>query len=388
MLDNKVKMWLYLTMHTNISRSKLAELYKLFGSAEGILSATEQQLKKTGILTDDEVKNLIRKNDDGLDEYIHILNKNSVRVLTVECDDYPEMLRNLRSFPLVLYCRGKFIDLNKYLCIASVGSRNPTSYGKRNTYNIVKNFCREGCVLVSGMAQGIDAVSHMAAIDAGCPTVAFIATGVDIIYPKINTDIFHKVLEHGMVVSEYPLGTKPKPYYFPERNRLIAGVSKGVFISEASFKSGSAITASFAIEQGKDVFALPGSVESHLSEEPNRLIKNGAYVVTDADDILLHYRDIYAQNIEYGNILSTDTQTDREEADEIFVSDTDETLPEIPDNISDEEKVETALRERSLDIDSISKLTKISLSDLDVLLLTMEMDGKIKNDNGSYNIII
>ena len=388
MLDNKIKMWLFLTTRTNISRGKLAELYRTFGSAHGILCASKEQLSQTKLLTDEEINILLSRNDDGLDEYMHILDKNKVRVLTVECDEYPEMLRNLRSLPLVLYCRGRFIDLNKYLCIASVGSRNPTSYGKRNAYNIVRNFCKEGCVLVSGMAQGIDAVSHQAAIDAGCPTVAFIATGVDIIYPKINADIYHQVVEHGMVVSEYPIGTIPKPYYFPERNRLIAGVSKGVFLSEATFKSGSAITVSFAIEQGKDIFALPGSIESHLSEEPNRLIKNGAYAVTDANDILLHYRDIYAQNMELGNILSTDTQTVREETDEIFVSDTSSELPDVPENLGSEEKVEFLLKERSFDIDSISKLTKIPLWELDVILLTMEMDGRIKNDNGNYYIVL
>jgi len=313
-----------------------------------------------------------------------LLSINSVKIVTIECDEYPDMLRFIASPPLVLYCRGKFIDLNKYICIASVGTRNPSSYGKKITYSILRDVCKEGFVIVSGMAQGIDAVSHKAAIESGCPTVAFIATGVDIIYPKLNSHLFKKILETGMIVSEYPLGTTPKPYYFPERNRLISGVSKGVFISEAASKSGSAITMSYALEQGKDIFALPGNVDAPLSQEPNRLLKLGAFPVTEANDIISHYKEIYFHNMDFLDLEKT-----KETKIDFKIEEKNDNKEQIkfPDGYSDEEKLTEALKSDALDIDSLSLITDISLDKLNVLLLSMELDGKIKTENGNYFLI-
>lgn len=384
MFNDKIRMWLFLTVKTNISRRKLISLYNHFKSVYSIYTASEEELSSLDILSDEELSELVNKNEEGLDNYISILKKNSVKVLTIECDEYPEMLRQIATPPLVLYCRGKFINLNNYLCIASVGSRKPTAYGRKNTYSIVKGFCKEGCVLVSGMAQGIDAISHKAAIENGCPTVAFIANGVDIIYPQINAEIFKKVMEVGMIVSEYPLGTMPKPYYFPERNRLIAGVSKGVFISEATLKSGSSLTVSYAIEQNKDIFAMPGNVDSPTSEEPNRLIKLGAYAVTEAGDIIRHYADMYNLNMEFG--LNLRKEKSAESLDSAAENE-ENSKPDFPEGISDEEKVIFVLKSGSYNIDVISGLTDISLKDLDMMLLMMEMNGKIKNDNGIYYLI-
>ena len=386
MTNEKIKLWLYLTTRTNISRSKLLSLYFHFKSAKAIFDSSEKELSNLGFLSKEEISEILDKNLSGLEEHISMLNYNSVKILTIECNEYPDLLRNIKSPPLVLYCRGKFINLNNYVCIASIGTRTPTSYGKTMTRTIVKDLCREGFVIVSGLAQGIDSVSHMAAMENGYPTVAFVANGVDIIYPKINAELHKAIVKSGMIVSEYPPGTLPKNYYFLERNRLVSGVSMGIFISEAALKSGSSSTVSYGIEQGKDIFALPGNVNSELSAEPNRLIKQGAYPITEAQDIINHYKNVYNLNMDFAkslksqNIVSSIKKYDYPE-DELNIKEIS-----IPENLSDEEKVIFTIKNSFYDIDSISYLTKISLSDLNFILLTMEMDGKIRNNNGNYTL--
>ena len=384
MEEKIIKRWLYLTLKTKITRTKLISLYKLFGSSENIFGASKDKLLKTGLLLEEDIEAIKNANFSQIEEYMGILSINKVRVLTVESANYPEGLYSLSNMPPVLYCRGKFIDLNKVLCIASVGTRNPSPYGKRMTYSIARGLCEKGFVIVSGMAQGVDAISHKAAIDAGAPTVAFVANGVDIIYPKINAPLFKAILKTGMIVSEYPLKEMPKNYYFPERNRLVAAVSKGLFVSEAGVKSGTAITVSYAVNLGKDIFALPGNADSPMSEMPNRLIKDGAAAVTNADDILSHYENIYSENLAFGKLLQ------KEEAQNIEI-----TVPEspeeegyiFPEGKNDEEKILFALSKGPLSIDDISILTKISLEDMNMQLLMMEMNGKIRNDNGIYYLL-
>lgn len=384
MEEKIIKRWLYLSLKTKITRTNLISLYKNFGSSENIFKASQDELFKTGLLTREDAGAIKNADFSEIEEYMRILNINKVRVLTVESGCYPEGLYSLKNMPPVLYCRGKFIDLNKVLCIASVGTRNPTPYGKRMTYSIARGLCEKGFIIVSGMAQGIDAISHKAAIDAGAPTVAFVANGVDIIYPKINAELFKAILKTGMIVSEYPLGTLPKNYYFPERNRLVAAVSKGLFVSEAGLKSGTSITVSYANSLGKDIFALPGNADSPMSEAPNSLIKDGAAVVTNADDILSYYENIYSENLEYGKLFK------KEEAQNIEIAVPDTPTEEryiIPEGKTDEEKILFVLSKGPLSIDDISILTKISLEDMNMHLLMMEMNGKIRNDNGIYYLL-
>lgn len=374
--------WVYLTTESKISKSRLISLYKLFGSCEKIFSAKKDELLKTGLLSEEEIQRILVPDYSKTQKHLGILNANKVKVLTVESPDYPEMLYSLKDLPLVLYCRGNFIDLNKVLCIASVGTRKPTPYGRKMTYKIAGELCKRGCVLVSGMAQGIDAISHKAAIDMGYPTVAFIASGVDIIYPRINAELFAAILKSGMVVSEYPLGTMPKNYYFPERNRLVAGVSRGLFVSEAGSKSGTSITISYAASFGKDIFALPGNADSPMSELPNQLIKDGAYAVTEAKDIICHYEYVYKENLDYAKSFGV------KEAQNISLKEEQNGgNPQIPPGLTNEEKVLSSLKEDSLSIDDISILTKISLEELNMMLLMLEMNGKIKNDNGIYYLL-
>ena len=381
MNDGNVKLWLYLTIITGISKARLFSLYKHFKSCENIFAASKEALLSSDNLSEEEAEKIICPDFSYVEEYMGILNINRVKVLTIESPDYPEMLLDISNPPLLLYCRGNYIDLNKALCIAFVGTRKPTPYGRRMTYSIARELCQKGFVIVSGMAQGIDAVSHKAAIDMGCPTVAFIASGVDIIYPRINAELFRAILKNGMVVSEYPLGTMPKNYYFPERNRLVAGVSRGVFVGEAGEKSGTSITVSYGVSQGKDIFALPGNADSPMSEMPNKLIKDGAYLVTRAADISCHYEELYKDNLSYVRSFKKEG--------EIINLPPEENTPDIniPEGKTDEERVLNSLSSGGLSIDDISVLTKIKLEELNMMLLFLEMNGKIKSDNGIYYLL-
>ncbi len=383
-MDSEIlKLWLYLTLNTGISKSKLYRLYKYFNSAREICTCDAKTLGEAGILSEDEIQILLKKDFTGIDEVLNVLKINSVNVVTIEDERYPELFLSLSNPPLLLYCRGKFIDLNKHVCIASVGTRNPTPYGKKCTYEIVKDLSRAGFLIISGMAQGIDAISHMAAIDSGYPTVAFVATGVDVIYPKINAQLNKKILETGMIVSEYPLGTMPRRYSFLERNRLIAAACKGMFLSEAGLKSGSSASVSYALDLGKDIFALPGNITSPMSAEPNRLIKTGAYLVTDAEDIISCYKEAYGENLSYTKDLKTEPEQ-RLADEEMLEEESGDAELKVPQNLSDEEKVLFVLRNSPSGIDLISSLTNISINDLNMQLLMMEMNGKIKSDSGIY----
>ncbi|MEK7519918.1 MAG: DNA-processing protein DprA [Patescibacteria group bacterium] len=212
---------------------------------------------------------------------------NNIREVTINNKEYPERLRNIHTPPKKLFVRGA-LPPDDAVTIAIVGSRKCTAYGKQAAYDLAYALAARGVVIVSGMALGIDGEAHKGALDAGGVTVAVLGTGVDdkSIYPHTHTSLAKSIMEHGAVISEYETGTPALPHQFPERNRIISGLSLGVVVVEASEKSGSLITANFALEQGRDVFAVPGPIYAQTSRGANFLIQRGAKLVLSADDIL------------------------------------------------------------------------------------------------------
>jgi DNA processing protein len=207
------------------------------------------------------------------------------RVVTLADDDYPPMLKEIIDPPLVLHVRGD-VSLLLRTGIAVVGSRRATPYGINAAAQLASQLAVAGLVVVSGLARGIDAAAHQAALDARGPTVAVLGTGIDVVYPRGNARLFRRIENEGLIVSEFPPGTPPRPENFPIRNRVISGLSRGTVIVEATRRSGSLITARMAAEQGRDVFAVPGSIFSAGSEGTHRLIQYGAKLVHDANDVL------------------------------------------------------------------------------------------------------
>ena len=199
---------------------------------------------------------------------------------------YPEKLKNIDCPPKQLYCLGN-LELLNMKSIAVIGSRNYSGYGKRAAREFAYNLAKNNICIVSGLARGIDSFSHIACLDAKGKTIAVLGSGVDVIYPKENKELFYRIIDNGgLIISEYPLGTSPRKQNFPARNRISSGLSDGVLVIEARKNSGTNITVDFALEQGRDVFVIPGNIYSKTSDGTNFLIKEGAIPVTSCKDII------------------------------------------------------------------------------------------------------
>ena len=218
-------------------------------------------------------------------EEIDKLDRLGITLIPLEEASYPELLRHISDPPPFLYVRGS-LSSGEVRSVALVGSRRASAYGRRISRKIARDLARMGGCVVSGMARGIDTEAHKGALDGGGKTVAVLGCGVDVLYPPENGDLYRAILETGAIVSEFPPGTQPKPAHFPVRNRVISGLSRAVVVLEGTDRSGSLITAGFALDQGREVFALPGPVDSTRSAGPHRLIRDGAALIRSAADIM------------------------------------------------------------------------------------------------------
>lgn len=393
---DKINLWLWLSENGLMTKNIKHHLLEHFGDIESIYSAKRPDYEALDWLQPEQITSLCDK--DARD--MHSLYKqNGVTIVTLDSDEYPDLLRQAYMPPLVLYCRGKFINLNERLCISMVGTRKMTVYGKNCAYNISKELAESGVIIVSGMADGIDSVAHRGALDAGMPTVAIIGCGVNIVYPKKNASLMKKIMETGMVVSEYPLNSPPEKFHFPERNIIIAALSAATVVVEADIKSGSLITANRANELGKDLYAVPGSIYSLYSKGTNAMIKDGAYCATCAEDILFGCRARYADllvagmndRIENNNIESTrDFKTlEQEYVQKTNAGESDETLYGIDSTPfeGDEAKILKLITDKPISADFIHEKTGMDIGALNSRLLLMELSGKItKHPGNTYTI--
>ncbi len=216
------------------------------------------------------------------------LQASGVKICGVEDDNYPQLLRSIFDPPYLFYYRGE-LEILKEFCLAIVGSRRASLYGKGQARRFGNELAAQGLVIVSGMARGIDTEAHLGALEAGGKTVAVLGSGIDVVYPPENRQLYTRICESGLVLSEFPPHTHPEAGNFPIRNRTISGLCRGVLVVEAQQKSGALITTDFALEQGRDVFAVPGPINSKNSVGTNYLIKQGAGLVSGIEDILAEY---------------------------------------------------------------------------------------------------
>ena len=269
-----------------IGSARVRALVKHFNSAQTAATATINALCQVpGI--DRTIAESIRQNtrSDFAHRQLQILDRLRHALVSFWDQSYPALLKKTPDPPVLLYCNGKFTagDQN---AVAIVGTRGPTQYGKMVAERITAELVARGITIVSGMARGIDSVVHQAAIKNGGRTLAVLGSGLDIIYPGENRALSQAIAQNGVVLSEFPFGTKPDAMNFPRRNRIISGLSLGVVVVEAGRESGAMITANCALEQGREVFAVPGSILSPKSAGPHRLIQEGAKLVSDVEDIL------------------------------------------------------------------------------------------------------
>ena len=232
-----------------------------------------------------------------------------IREISLKDEGFPELLRAIKNPPSTMYYKGN-LNLCDTPCLAVVGARKATPYGKWAAYHIAKRAAEHGVTIVSGMASGIDSCGHMGALDAGGNTIAVLGCGPDICYPRTNRDLMNRIARAGLILSEYPPGSPPLQGQFPARNRIISGLSYGVLVAEASLRSGSLITAGLALDQGREVFAVPGNIDSIYSIGTNKLIQDGAIPLSDVDDILdlLGIREIRSSK-KHRALLGEDEET-------------------------------------------------------------------------------
>lgn len=310
MSNKDIKYWVGFSLIPGIGRVKLTQLENYFGSLEAAWRAAPADLKHSGL--DSGSINAITswRPKISLEAEMEKLDRYGVKVVTWHDPDYPSRLKEIYDYPPLLYVRGSLLPEDEW-CLAVVGTRRATVYGRQVTEEIVTDLARSKITIVSGLAKGIDSIAHHSALDAGGRSIAVFACGLDIVYPSENANLARRIIQQGALISEYPLATRPKADNFPRRNRIMSGLSLGVLIIEAGETSGAMITAHLALEQNREVFAIPGSVLSPASRGTNHLIQEGAKLVRDYTDILeeLNLMTV-ARQIEMKEVIpSSDTES-------------------------------------------------------------------------------
>ncbi|RJQ14999.1 MAG: DNA-protecting protein DprA [Nitrospiraceae bacterium] len=281
-----LKYYLALNFIPDVGPVTAGRLLAAFGKPGNIFQASAHELKQVEDIGENRAGNITGFNQwDIVQKEIEKAEKNKVRLIARNDPAYPETLKRIHGAPMVLYVKGGLKDDDRY-AIAMVGSRTSTHYGMQMAEKMSHKLASSGLTVVSGMARGIDSASHRGALKAGGRTVAVLGSGIDVPYPPENKKLVDDIASSGAVVSEFPLGALPNRENFPRRNRIISGLSLGVIVIEATLDSGSLITVAYALEQGKDVFAVPGNVTSRTSKGTNDLIKKGAKLVESAEEVL------------------------------------------------------------------------------------------------------
>jgi DNA processing protein len=309
-INDSNKYWIGFNLIPGIGRVKFTQIENYFGDIEKAWHAGPDEFKKAG-LEDSAVNSVVQwRPKISLDAEIEKLERYNIKAFNYHDNGYPSRLKEIHDFPPVIYIRGNILDEDEY-CLAVVGTRNPSAYGRQLTEEIVSELARNKITIVSGLAKGIDTIAHRSALNAGGRTVAVMGGGLDSVYPAENANLARNIIKNGAMTSEYAPGTKPRPENFPRRNRIMSGLCLGVLVIEAGETSGSLITAHLAFEQDREVFAIPGSVLSPASIGTNKLIMEGtARLVRNAGDILQELNlTAVAEQLEIKEVIpSSDTE--------------------------------------------------------------------------------
>jgi DNA processing protein len=353
-----------------IGPGKIKNLLKKFGSTQNVMNASENDLIETERINKILVNRIIRsvKNKSKVEEEtkreLDRINDLNIKITSLWDSDYPELLKNIYDPPLLLYYKGEISESDKY-SVAIVGTRNPTEYGRNQAYRITSELSSQNITIVSGLARGIDSVAHASALKSNGRTISVIGSGLNVIYPPENRKLFEEISEKGIIYSEYNLDTSPDAKNFPQRNRIISGLSLGCVVVESGMRGGALQTAQFALDQNREVFAIPGNLGIKQSEGTNGLIQRGqAKLVKDAEDIFaeleLKLKPVIGKNIPKPK----------------------------PDLNLFEEKLLNILNDGQIQIDKIASLSDLSTSDCLVHLLQLEFKGLVKQLPGKVFSVI
>jgi DNA processing protein len=348
---------------SGIGAKRMQTLLDFFGSSENAWNANLEDLKMSGIGEKMAEGIILGRSSINPDEEWKKLSRENIKIIPITSPDYPNQLKESARPPYLLYIRGDY-DFNSAPMIAIVGARKCTAYGAQVAQTFARDLARAGITVVSGMALGIDSHAHRGALNARGKTIAVLGNSLDDenIYPRNNVNLAHEILENGVLVSEYAIPTSAGALTFPARNRIIAGMCLGTIIVEAEEKSGALITAQMALDDNREVFAVPGPIFSPSSRGTNNLIKSGAKLVSSVADIL-------------------------EELNLSLESEKNKIIPKIPENHT-EEIILKNLSSEPVHIDNLSKAVKLQTADVASTLILMEMKGWVKNIGGQNYIIL
>lgn len=384
---------LWLSTRRGLSHRHQVELLNYFGCAERAYLAGREDYEPLG-LTEETKRSLC---DKSLDRPQRILeNCDRLGLFLISCQDgaYPERLLQLSDYPLVLYGKGRLFRFDEEVAIAMVGSRECSAYGVRMAGRIALGLAQAGVLVVSGLAQGIDAASLKGALQGGGPVVSVLAGGVDVVYPSCNRWLYEDVAARGAILSENPPGTRPDGWRFPQRNRILSGLCLGTVVVEAGERSGALITAHDALDQGRDVFAVPGPADGPMSTGTNRLIGQGeAKLVETAGDILWEYRERFAHKLRHPRPMTQEEADQRLEAVPTPPPDpeprpakpapAEEELPLVPrsglEQMGEEQReIFFLLSEKPLSADDIVGRTEIPARRVNTALTLLQAGGYLK----------
>lgn len=282
---NSTQAWIALDLLPNIGPKTVRRLLQVFGSPQSVFSAPGAEISRLDFLSRVQVDAILAGPDEQRVRHtMETLERTGSMAVCLDDPAYPELLRLIDDPPCVLYSRGTLVDLQP--AVAIVGTRSPSLYGKETAFRLARDLSAQGVSIVSGLARGIDREAHLGALEGIAGTVAVLGSGVDIIYPPEHAELASRIGLKGAVVSEFPPGTRPDARNFPRRNRIISGLAQAVIVVEATLRSGAMITARYATDQGKSVMAVPGNVTNMRSQGPHHLIREGAVLIEQAQDVV------------------------------------------------------------------------------------------------------
>jgi len=359
-VDEKV-FWVGLNLVKGIGAARFETLMAHFGSPQAAWEAPAQQLRSVGLPSPVVDALLEVRSTVNLEQVWSQIQSKGIKLITLDDEMYPARLRQIDQPPPVLYALGNLTEQDEW-AVAVVGTRRVTHYGRQVAEEIAAFLAQNGVTVVSGLARGIDSIAHKAALDAGGRTIAVLGSGVDQIYPVENRDLAERMAASGAVLSDYALGTPPEAGNFPPRNRIIAGLSIAVVVVEAGERSGASITANFALEQGREVFALPGNIYSPQSKGTNRLIRDGAHPLLASEDLL--------------EVLNLSMVTEHQKARIV-----------LPANAV-EAAIFEVLGHEPVHVDHIGQQARLPIEQISAALTLMELKGMVRQVGGMRYVAV
>lgn len=390
-----LKYWVWLSEVKGLTnRSKLL-LLDYFGTPENVYYADEDEYRLVEGIEPRQIALLAEKSLENADRILGACSRLGLRLLTMQDADYPMRLRNIFEPPCLLYVKGQLPVIDEEVAVAMVGTRKASPYGIEAAEKIAYGLCKQGAVVISGAAVGVDSASHRGALRAGGKTIAVLGNGLDVVYPAENAWLYRDIAASGALISEYPPGTAAEAWHFPVRNRIISGLSLATIVVEAPEKSGALITANTALEQGRDVFAVPGPIDAPLSRGCNRLIADGAAgLITDSWDVLREYEAIYPHKIlgERVELPRTLGYQAREEqarakqaaAEEILSLPTLNLKTNDAGLTDDQIAILRTLKDGALQVDDLIEKTEIPTRRVLSALTMMELEGYVEQGSGKH----